>query len=127
MADGRAAADAQPARRGGSGRRWSSASWRAGAQFYLISWLGNRVVFDLRNDMFRHLQTLSIGYVDRRGVGAIMTRIQNDVGVINEFFGDGIAGIFANMLILVGIVVAHALDQLAAGAAGLRRAAGDGR
>lgn len=74
-------------------------------EFYLTSWLGNRVVFDLRNTMFRHLQTLSMAYIDRRGVGAIMTRIQNDVGVINEFFGDGIAGIIANMLILIGIVI----------------------
>jgi ATP-binding cassette, subfamily B, multidrug efflux pump len=73
-------------------------------QFYLTSWLGNRIVFDLRNTMFRHLQTLSLSYIDRRGVGAIMTRIQNDVGVINDFFGDGLAGIMANMLILVGIV-----------------------
>ena len=74
-------------------------------EFYLTSWLGNKVVFDLRNTMFRHLQTLSMSYIDKRGVGAIMTRIQNDVGVINEFFGDGIAGIIANMLILVGIVI----------------------
>jgi len=72
---------------------------------YGTSWLGNRVVFDLRNTMFRHLQTLSMAYIDRRGVGAIMTRIQNDVGVINEFFGDGIAGVFTNVLILCGIVV----------------------
>jgi ABC-type multidrug transport system fused ATPase/permease subunit len=72
---------------------------------YFTSWLGNRVVFDLRNHMFRHLQTLSMAYIDRRGVGAIMTRIQNDVGVINEFFGDGIAGVFTNLLILCGIVV----------------------
>jgi len=74
-------------------------------EFYLTSWLGNRIVYDLRDTMFRHLQKLSMSYIDRRGVGAIMTRIQNDVGVINEFFSDGIAGIIANMLILVGIVV----------------------
>ena len=78
------------------------ASW---GEFYLISWLGNRVVFDLRDRMFRHLQTLSVGYIDRRGVGSIMSRIQNDVAVINEFFGEGITGVFANVLILVGIVV----------------------
>ena len=78
------------------------ATW---AEFYLISWLGNRVVFDLRNRMFRHLQTLSVGYVDRRGVGSIMSRLQNDVGVINEFFGEGITGVFSNTLILVGIVI----------------------
>ena len=74
-------------------------------EFYLTAWLGNRIVYDLRDTMFRHLQKLSMSYIDRRGVGAIMTRIQNDVGVINEFFSDGIAGIIANMLVLVGIVV----------------------
>jgi ATP-binding cassette, subfamily B, multidrug efflux pump len=74
-------------------------------QFYLTAWLGNRIVFDLRNTMFRHLQTLSIGYIDRRGVGRIMTRIQNDVSVIQEFFGDGAVGIVSNVLVLVGIVI----------------------
>ncbi|MDP9373743.1 MAG: ABC transporter ATP-binding protein/permease, partial [Chloroflexota bacterium] len=78
------------------------ATW---GESYLTAWLGNRVVFDLRNTMFRHLQTLSMSYIDKRGVGSIMTRIQNDVGVINDLFADGIAGIIANVLILVGIVV----------------------
>jgi ATP-binding cassette subfamily B multidrug efflux pump len=77
------------------------ATW---GEFYLISWLGNRVVFDLRNRMFRHLQTLSVGYIDRRGVGSILSRLQNDVSVINEFFSEGITGVFSNVLILVGIV-----------------------
>jgi len=78
------------------------ATW---GEYYLVSWLGNRVVFDLRNRMFRHLQTLSIGYVDRRGVGSVMTRIQNDVAVINEFFGEGVTGVASSVLILVGVVV----------------------
>ncbi len=78
------------------------ASW---GEYYQISWLGNRIVFDIRNQMFRHLQTLNVGYVDRRGVGSIMSRIQNDVGVINEFFSDAVAGIVGSSLILVGIVV----------------------
>ncbi len=77
------------------------ASW---GEFYQISWLGNRIVFDIRNQMFRHLQTLNVGYVDRRGVGAIMSRIQNDVGVINEFFSDAVAGIVGSATILAGIV-----------------------
>ncbi|MDP9354387.1 MAG: ABC transporter ATP-binding protein, partial [Chloroflexota bacterium] len=84
------------------------ASW---SEFYLTAWLGNRVVFDLRNAMFRHLQTLSTSYIDKRSVGAIMTRIQNDVGVINELFADGVAGIVANGLILAGIVVVMLLTD----------------
>lgn len=75
------------------------------AQYYFISWLGNRVVFDIRNRMFRHLQSLSVSYIDRRGVGSIMSRLQNDVGVVNEFFADGLTGILANVLILAGIIV----------------------
>ncbi|HEX5500493.1 MAG TPA: ABC transporter ATP-binding protein, partial [Thermomicrobiales bacterium] len=78
------------------------ANW---GEFYQISWLGNRIVFDIRNRMFRHLQTLNVGYVDRRGVGSIMSRIQNDVGVINDFFSDAVAGVFGSSLILVGIIV----------------------
>jgi ATP-binding cassette subfamily B multidrug efflux pump len=81
------------------------------AQFYTTSWLGNRVVYDLRNTMFRHLQTLSLSYIDKRGVGAIMTRIQNDVAVINEMFADGLLGIFSNVLILVGIVIVMLLTD----------------
>ncbi|MBA3337468.1 MAG: ABC transporter ATP-binding protein [Chloroflexia bacterium] len=84
------------------------ASW---GQFYLTSWLGNRVVFDLRNVMFRHLQTLSMSYIDRRGVGAIMTRIQNDVGVINELFAEGVTGALSNALLLAGIVIVMLLTD----------------
>ncbi len=74
-------------------------------QFYSTSWLGNRIVFDIRNQMFRHLQSLSIGYIDRRGVGAVMTRIQNDVSVIQDMFSNTFVGIISNILVLVGIVL----------------------
>ena len=72
---------------------------------YLTAWLGNRVVYALRDTMFRHLQRLSISYIDRRGVGAVMTRIQNDVAVINELFGDGVVGLGANLTVLLAIIV----------------------
>jgi ATP-binding cassette subfamily B multidrug efflux pump len=75
------------------------------AETYLTAWLGNRVVYDLRDTMFRHLQKLSVSYTDRRGVGAVMTRIQNDVSVINELFSDGVVGLAANLLVLLAIIV----------------------
>ena len=78
------------------------ANW---GQYYSTQWLGGRVVFDIRNRMFRHLQKLSIGYIDRRGVGAVMTRIQNDVAVIQEMFSETVIGIISNVLVLVGIIV----------------------
>ena len=77
------------------------ANW---GQYYSTQWLGGRVVFDIRNRMFRHLQKLSIGYIDRRGVGAVMTRIQNDVAVIQEMFSETVIGIISNVLVLVGII-----------------------
>ncbi|MCA9833700.1 MAG: ABC transporter ATP-binding protein [Thermomicrobiales bacterium] len=80
-------------------------------QFYTTQWLGNRVVFDIRNQMFRHLQNLSISYIDKRGVGAVMTRIQNDVAVIQELFGDTVIGIISNALVLVGIIVIMLLSN----------------
>ena len=74
-------------------------------QFSQTRWLGNRVVFDIRNKMFRHLQSLSISYIDRRGVGSVMTRIQNDVAVLQEMFSDTMTGIISNFLVLIGIIV----------------------
>lgn len=78
------------------------ATW---GETYLTAWLGNRVVLDLRNRMFRHVQSLSMDFIDRRGVGAVMTRIQNDVTVINDLFTDGIFNIFSNAIVLAGIVI----------------------
>ena len=74
------------------------------SQFRTTQWLGHRVVYDMRNQMFRHLQSLSIGYIDRRGVGTVMTRIQNDVSVIQEMFAGTAISVMSNVLVLVGIV-----------------------
>src|SRR5690606_36977523 len=47
-------------------------------QLYLTDWVGQRIVYDLRSRLFAHLQRLGIRYIDRRGVGSIMSRVQND-------------------------------------------------
>jgi len=75
------------------------------AQYLSTQWIGYRVVFDMRNRMFRHLQQLSISYIDRRGVGSVMTRIQNDVSVIQEMFANTVIGIISNALVLLGIIL----------------------
>src|SRR5699024_3907447 len=74
-------------------------------QYYNTQWIGGRVVLDIRNRMFRHLQNLSIGYIDRRGVGTVMTRIHNDVAVIQDLFSETVIGIMTNVLVLVGIIL----------------------
>lgn len=80
-------------------------------QTYFTSWIGQRVVLDLRSSLFRHLQQLSIRYIDQRGVGSIMSRLQNDVSVINDLFSDGLVGIMADFAILAGIVIVMLLTN----------------
>jgi len=75
------------------------------AQQYLLSWVGQRVLANLRADMFRHLQLLPLGYHDTRIVGVTVSRVINDVAVINELLSEGWITLVGNMLILVGIVV----------------------
>ena len=75
------------------------------AQQYLLSWVGQRVLANLRADMFHHLQLLPLGYHDTRIVGVTVSRVINDVAVINELLSEGWITLVGNLLILVGIVV----------------------
>ena len=67
--------------------------------------VGNRVIFDLRFALFRHLQVLSLKTVDRMGVGRLISRVQNDVAVLQDLLTDGIIGVVADLLVLIGIVI----------------------
>jgi ATP-binding cassette subfamily B multidrug efflux pump len=80
-------------------------------QTYFASWIGQNVVLELRSKLFHHLQRLSIRYIDQRGVGSIMSRLQNDVSVINDLFSDGLVSILADLAILVGIIVVMLLTN----------------
>jgi len=71
---------------------------------YFTQLLGQRVIRDLRMELFTHVQSLSLSFFDRYPVGRIMTRIGNDVEVINEMLADGILMVLANVLTLCGIV-----------------------
>jgi ATP-binding cassette, subfamily B, multidrug efflux pump len=75
------------------------------AQVYLTAQIGQGIVYSLRSTLFSHLQRLGIRHVDKRGVGSTMSRVQNDVGVINELFSEGLVGVMSDVLLLVGIVV----------------------
>jgi ABC-type multidrug transport system fused ATPase/permease subunit len=74
-------------------------------QSYLLSWVGQRVLANLRSQLFHHLQTLSIGYHDRHIVGVTVSRVINDVGVINELLSQGLLTLIGDSLLLAGIVV----------------------
>ncbi|HEX8360565.1 MAG TPA: ABC transporter ATP-binding protein [Longimicrobium sp.] len=73
-------------------------------QTLLTTWLGQRVMFDLRTEVFTHLQRLSLRYFDRNPVGRLMTRVTNDVEQLNEAFSSGIVTVFGDIFTLVFIL-----------------------
>ena len=68
---------------------------------YLTGWVGERVLNDLRTDLFRHLQTLSLGYFERRRTGVLISRLTNDVEALQQLVTDGITSTVRNVLTLV--------------------------
>jgi len=73
-------------------------------QTYIMQWAGQKVMFDLRAEIFRHLQRLHIAFYDRNPVGRLVTRVTSDVDALNEMFTAGVVSIFEDIFVLVGIV-----------------------
>jgi len=73
-------------------------------QQYLLSWVGQRVLGNLRAALFRHLQALPLGYHDTHIVGVTVSRVINDVAVINELMSQGVVTLVGDVLLLGGIV-----------------------
>jgi ATP-binding cassette subfamily B multidrug efflux pump len=80
-----------------------------GVMEYLSSWttngIGQRIIFDLRMEVFVHLQRLSVSFFDRNPVGRLIVRITNDVENLNELFASGLVEGMADLLMLVSVVV----------------------
>jgi ATP-binding cassette subfamily B protein len=70
---------------------------------YLTQWIGQRTIFDLRMEVFRHLQNLSLKFYDRNPIGRLITRLTNDVEVLNEMFSSGIVMVFSDVFTIAGI------------------------
>ncbi len=75
------------------------------AQQYLLSWVGQQVLADLRSELFRHLQALSLAYHEMHIVGVTVSRVMNDVATINELLSQGLITLVGDALVLVGIVI----------------------
>jgi ATP-binding cassette, subfamily B, multidrug efflux pump len=73
-------------------------------QTYLMQWTGQKVMFDLRSQIFRHLQQMHVGFYDKNPVGRLVTRVTTDVDALNEMFTAGVVSIFEDIFILGGIV-----------------------
>jgi len=74
-------------------------------QTYLLGWVGQRVLQDLRVRIFAHLQTLPVGFYERRQAGVIISRLTNDVQALDQLVTDGVVTLFGSTLTLVGTVV----------------------
>src|SRR5882724_6116803 len=73
------------------------------AQTYFMQWTGQKVMFDLRSQIFRHLQHMHIGFFDKNPVGRLVTRVTTDVDALNEMFTAGVVSIFEDFVVLFGI------------------------
>src|SRR6266540_4351157 len=81
-------------------------NWVASAaQTYFTGWTGERILADLRNTLFRHLQRLSLGFFERNRAGVIISRLTNDIEALDQLVTDGVTSLFQNTLILGGTAV----------------------
>jgi ABC-type multidrug transport system fused ATPase/permease subunit len=72
---------------------------------YLLSMVGQRMLANIRRDLFIHLQDLSLGYHDTHIVGVTVSRVMNDVATINDLLSQGIITLIGDFLVLIGIIV----------------------
>jgi ATP-binding cassette, subfamily B, multidrug efflux pump len=73
-------------------------------QTYFMQWTGQKVMFDLRSQIFRHLQRMHVAFYDRNPVGRLVTRVTTDVDALNEMFTSGVVSIFEDLFVLMGIL-----------------------
>lgn len=74
-------------------------------QMYLMNWTGQKIMYDLRMEIFSHVQKLHMKYFDQTPVGRLITRMTSDVEVLNELFTAGVVSIFGDIFSLGGIVL----------------------
>jgi ATP-binding cassette subfamily B protein len=71
---------------------------------YLTQWIGQRTIFDLRMEIFSYLQKLGLRFYDRNPIGRLITRVTNDVEVLNDMFSSGIVMVFSDVFTIIGIL-----------------------
>src|SRR4029078_313702 len=74
-------------------------------QTYYMQWTGQKVMFDLRSQIFRHLQYMQVQFFDKNPVGRLVTRSTTDVDALNEMFTSGVVAIFEDVFVLCFILV----------------------
>ena len=75
------------------------------AQTYLMQWTGQKIMFDMRREIFRHIQMQDVGFFDKNPVGRLVTRVTSDVDALNEMFTSGVLEILGNVVALLFITI----------------------
>ncbi|MEJ2009472.1 MAG: ABC transporter ATP-binding protein [Acidobacteriota bacterium] len=75
------------------------------AQTFAMQLVGQKVMYDLRKQVFEHLQRLQMGFFDRNPVGRLVTRVTTDIDVLNDLFASGVVAVFGDFFTLVSIMV----------------------
>ncbi len=75
------------------------------AQINLMFYVSQKILVDIREELFIHLKKLSLSFFQKQPVGRLVTRVINDIEVLNEFFTAGLVGILADVFVLIGIVI----------------------
>ncbi len=81
---------------------------------YFTGWVGERILADLRDRLFRHLQRLSLGFYERNRAGVLISRLTNDVEAIDQLVTDGVTSLVQNTLTLLGTAIILFFSRLAA-------------
>jgi ATP-binding cassette, subfamily B, multidrug efflux pump len=67
---------------------------------YVMQWVGQKVLFDIRDKVFSHIQSLSLKYFDKHPIGSLVTRVTNDIEALNQLFSSGVVNIIADFLLI---------------------------
>jgi len=73
-------------------------------QIYMLTFVGQKIMFNIRNQIFKHIQKMSMTFFDKNSSGRILTRVTNDVEALNELFSGVMVDIFKSVIMLIGIV-----------------------
>lgn len=74
------------------------------AQVFILNYTSQKIVFNIRQDIFSHIQSLSISYFDRNPIGRLVTRVANDTETLNEMYTNVLVNLFKDVFILIGII-----------------------
>ncbi len=74
-------------------------------QVYILQWTGQKIIFNIRQELFTHLEKLSLSFFDSNPVGRLVTRVANDIQALNEMYTDVLVNLFKDIFMLAGILI----------------------